>query len=47
MSPTGYQAPVVKAGGCGNERQESSGMGKRVAGKWNAPKRALINDEIA
>ena len=30
MSPPGYQAPVVKASWCGNERQEGLAGGKRI-----------------
>ena len=33
MNPFGYQAPVLKASRCGNERQERSGRGKQVAGE--------------
>ena len=38
MSPPGYQAPVVKASWCRNEREERFGNGKRVLGKWKKDK---------
>ena len=35
LCPPGYQAQVVKASRCGNERQERGlTVGKRVEGKW-------------
>ena len=41
MSPPGYQAPVMKASRCGNERQERSG--RRKEGRKGSGKKISMN----
>ena len=49
MSPLGYQAPIVKASWCGNERQERSGsrkVGCKDVGKNLVGDRLQLSEEL-